>query len=400
VVPAQPINVTTIKAHPVKARAALLALLAAAFAALALASVWDTAEDPVVWTPDALYYQARLLEIRGVDHDAALERTFDGPLSAELRARDPNHTGNAAWVEYNEPFYERRVAFPLAGAALYDVAGNRSLLYLSLAGYVAAILALFTFLLLRFRVAIASLVTLGAVFLPPLVNHSSYPLTDSWGLALLIVSLTAAVLALDRGLRWLPLWIGALLILGFTRDSTWIPVLAAGWCAVRYRSRVPVTLFATGLAAALPPLLLYQVPVRELLAELVNNFEPSRDTSWPFILGHYPGAMLDLVRANVGFLRRGEWYTALYIVGGVVSLLLFVWRRPATRTPTTALMTAASVAALLYVFAAPAFSAFRLELVFLPMAAWGLALATEVVAARLAERQGTLARLPAASRRS
>jgi hypothetical protein len=63
-------------------------------------------------------------------------------------------------------------------------------------------------------------------------------------------------------------------------------------------------------------------------------------------------------------------------------------------------MTAGSVAALLYVFAAPAFSAFRLELVFLPMAAWGLALATEVVAARLAERQGTLERLPAASRRS
>jgi len=388
-------NMTTLKAHPAKARVALLGLLAAAFAALALASVWDTAEDPVVWTPDALYYQARLLEFRGVDHDVALDRTFDGPLSAELQARDPNHTGNADWVEYNEPFYERRIAFPLAGAALYDVAGNRSLLYLSLAGYVATILALFAFLLLRFRVAIASVVTLGAVFLPPLVNHSSYPLTDSWGLALLIVALTAAVLALERGLRWLPLWIGALLILGFTRDSTWIPVLATAWCAFRYRSRVPVTLFATGLLAALPPLLLFQVPVRELLAELVNGLEPSSDTSWSFILGHYPGALLDLVRANVGFLRRGEWYTAFYLVGGVVSLLLFVWRRPATRSPTTALMTAGAVAGLLYVFAAPAFSAFRLELVFLPMAAWGLALVSEVVAARLVERSGTLARLPA-----
>jgi hypothetical protein len=399
-VPANPINVTTLKAHPTKARAALLGLLAAAFAALALASVWDAAEDPVVWTPDALYYQARLLEIRGVEHDAALERTFEGPLSAELRARDPNHTGNAAWVDYNEPFYERRVAFPLAGAAVYDVAGNRSLLYLSLAGYVATILALFAFLLVRFRVAIASLVTLGAVFLPPLVNHSSFPLTDSWGLALLIVALTAAVLALERGLRWLPLWIGALLILGFTRDSTWIPVLAAGWCAFRYRSRVPVALFATGLAAALPPLLVFQVPVRELLAELVNGLEPSRDTSWSFILGHYPGALVDLMRANVGFLRRGEWYTAFYLVGGVLSLLLFVWRRPATRTPATSLLTAGAVVGLLYVFAAPAFSAFRLELVFLPMAAWGLALLTEVVFARIAERQGTLARVPAASRRS
>jgi hypothetical protein len=161
-----------------------------------------------------------------------------------------------------------------------------------------------------------------------------------------------------------------------------------------------VTLFATGLAAALPPLLLYQVPVRELLAELVNGSDPSADTSWSFILGQYPGALLDLVRANVGFLRRGEWYTALYLVGGVLSLLLFVWRRPATRNPATSLLTAGAVAGLLYVFAAPVFSAFRLELVFLPMAAWGLALVTEVAAARVAERRGTLARLPAPSRRS
>jgi hypothetical protein len=161
-----------------------------------------------------------------------------------------------------------------------------------------------------------------------------------------------------------------------------------------------VTLFATGLLAALPPLLLFQVPVRELLAELVNGLEPSSDTSWSFILGHYPGALLDLVRANVGFLRRGEWYTAFYLVGGVLSLFLFVWRRPAARTSATSLLTAGAVGGLLYVLAAPAFSAFRLELVFLPMAAWGLALVSEVVLARVAERQRTLAGLPAASRRS
>ena len=35
------------------------------------------------------------------------------------------------------------MAVPLAGAALYPLAGKRSLLYLSLAGYVAAVLALF-----------------------------------------------------------------------------------------------------------------------------------------------------------------------------------------------------------------------------------------------------------------
>jgi hypothetical protein len=395
--------VSTIRAIHGKVRAAPVGFLAAAFAALACASVWPAAQDPVVWTPDALYYQARLLEIRGADHGTAFERTFEGPLSAELRARDPHHTGNTAWVKYNEPFYERRVAFPLAGAALYEVSGNRSLLYLSLAGYVATILALFALLLLRFRVAIASVVTLATIVLPPLTNHSSYPLTDSWGLALEIVALGAAILALERGLRWLPLWIAAIGVLAFTRDSTWIPILAAGFCALRYRSQAPVTLFASGVAAALPALLLYKTPVRDLLALLVNESEPSSDTSWSFILRHYPGALVDLVRANVGFLRRGEWYTGLYLVGGVLSLLLLVWRRPAVRTPGTTLLAAAAVFGLAYVVAAPVFSAFRLELVFVPMAAYGLALAAELLAIRIAERDGVLERfrlgVPARARR-
>ncbi len=370
------------------ARRTLVGALAVALAVLACLAVWPAWSDPVEWTPDALFYEAQLLEFRGAEEDQALAEVFEGPLSAELRQRDPGHTGNTDWVEYNEPFYERRIALPLGGAALHPVAEERSLLLLSLAGYVAAILALFGLLLLRFRVGVAAAVALAAVFLPPLTHHSSFPLTDSWGLALEIVALGAAILALDRGLHWLPLWIGAIALLAFTRDSTWIPVLAVGWCALRYRSRVPVTLFATGLAAALPALLLFRTPVRELLALLVNDSEPSSDTSWGFIAGNYPDALVELVRANVGFLRRGEWYTALFLVGGVLALLLLVWRRPATRNVTTSLMTAASVFGLGYVLAAPVFSAFRLELVFVPTAAYGLALAGELGLARLPARRG------------
>jgi hypothetical protein len=181
-------------------------------------------------------------------------------------------------------------------------------------------------------------------------------------------------------------------------------VLAVGFCALRYRSRVPVTLFATGLAAALPALLLYKAPVRDLLALLVNDSEPSSDTSWSFILRHYPGALVDLVRANVGFLRRGEWYTALYLVGGVLSLFMLVWRRPAVRTQATTLLSAAAVLGLLYVLAAPVFSAFRLELVFVPMAAYGLALVAELLAARVRASDGVLDRIapraPVRARRS
>ncbi len=375
-------------------RKTMIGFLAAMLAVLACLSVWPKFHDPVTWTPDALFYEARLLEIRGEGHDTAFRKTFQGPLSAELRAKDPQKTGNPSWVEYNEPFYERRAAVPLAGAAVYPVAGDRSLLYLSLAGYVASIVALFGLLLLRFRIGIAAAVAFAAILLPPLRNHSSYPLTDSWGLALEISALAAAMLTLKRGLRWLPLWIGAIALLGFTRDSTWIPVLAAGWCALRYRSRVPVTLFATGVAAALPALLFFATPVRPLLAELVNNSQPPSDPSWSFIASHYPHAVVELVRANVGFLRRGEWYTALYLVGGVLALLLLVWRRRETRSASTTLMAAAAFIGLAYVLAAPVFSAFRLELVFVPVAAYGLALASELVAARVAEREGLFQRLP------
>ncbi len=48
------------------------------------------------------------------------------------------------------------------------------------------------------------------------------------------------------------------------------------------------------------------------------------------------------------------------------------------------MMTAGAVVSLLYVLAAPVFSAFRLELVFVPMAAYALALGVELVLARIA----------------
>jgi hypothetical protein len=122
----------------------------------------------------------------------------------------------------------------------------------------------------------------------------------------------------------------------------------------------------------------------------VNDSELSADTSWGFIASHYPGAVVDLLRADVGFLRRGEWYTAAYFIVGILLLFLLVRRRPERLGPAGTLMRAGAVAGALYVLAAPVFSAFRLELVLVPMAAFGLALgieaATAFVRARVPER--------------
>jgi hypothetical protein len=57
------------------------------------------------------------------------------------------------------------------------------------------------------------------------------------------------------------------------------------------------------------------------------------------------------------------------------------------------MMTSAAVLGVLYVVAAPVFSAVRLELEVLPDAAYGLALAADAVAARAAERYGAVDRL-------
>jgi hypothetical protein len=374
-------------------RAGIGLALAAALAALALWTVSAWFGGPVRWTPDALFYQARLLEFRGTEHDAAFAEAFQGPISERLQLVDPEKSGNPDWVRYNEQFYERRQAIPLAGAALYPAAGERSLLYVSLAGYVATILALFGLLLLRFRPWVAAAVALATVFLPALTFHSHYPLTDSWGLALLTTALAAALLTLDRGPGWLALWVGAIVLLSFTRDSAWIAVLATAWVAYRARTRLSLALFGSGVAAALPALFLFPVSLRELLAFAVNGSQPPPESSWSFIAEKYPGALVELLRSNGGFIRDGEWYTAAYFLVGAACLFLLA--RGARGDLAGSLMKAAAVLSPAFVLVVPVFSAFRLELVFVPVAAFGLALGLERLAERLSLPQ-RLRRLQAA----
>src|SRR5918997_3003288 len=241
----------------IAAMAIKAAIAAVALAALAFVAVHGSLERPVRWSPDGLFYQARLLELRGESRDAAYEHVFEGPMAARLRVEDPDHVGDPAWVAYNQRFFERRVAVPLAGAALEPAAGERALSIVSIAGFVAAVLAVFGLLLLRFRLPVAAAVAAATALLPRLTDIAPLPLTDSWGLALMTAALAFAVLALDRGPRWVWPWAAAIALLTFTRDSTWIPVLAAAWCAWRLRSRTPVLLVAAGVVAALPGYLIF-----------------------------------------------------------------------------------------------------------------------------------------------
>jgi hypothetical protein len=357
------------------------ASVAVALVVAALLAVSGSLTGASPWSPDGLFYQARVYELQGMDQDAALQKAFEGPLAPDLRKEDPDRSGDRGWVSYNAQFYERRQTVPLAAYAIEPLAGDRAVLDVSLAGYVAAVLALFWLLRLRFRLVTSALVTFGTVFLPALTHHSSYPLTDSWGLALMTAALAAAILTLERDRRWIVAWVAAVLLLSFTRDSTWIPILAAAWVALKLRSRVSVWLVGTGVAAALPAVLAFSVPMRELLAQMLNDIQPAPDASWTSILADYPPAIVDFLQADGGFVRDGAWYSAFYLLGGIV--LLFALSRGPAGGPAASLIKAAACAAALYVFVVPVFSAFRVELALVPMAAYGLALAVERVAARV-----------------
>lgn len=355
--------------------------VAAALALAALLAVGGSLDGSPRWSPDGLFYQARVFELQGLDEDDALAKAFQGPLGAELRREDPTRSGDPDWVSYNAQFYERRQTVPLAAYAIEPLAGDRAVLDVSLAGYVAAVLALFWLLRLRFRLVTATVVTLGTVFLPALTEHASYPLTDSWGLALMTAALACAILALERGRRWLIPWVAILLILSFTRDNAWIPLMGTAWLAFRFRSRVSFQLLGLGFAAVLPALLAFSVPMRDLLAQMLNDAQPAPGTPWSSIIGDYPPAIVDLLQADGGFVRDGAWYSAIYLLGGLG--LLFVLARGADGGPVASLMKAAACAAGVYVLAVPIFSAFRLELGLVPMAAYGLALGFERLAARV-----------------
>jgi hypothetical protein len=356
-------------------------IVAVALAAIALLAVGGSLSGPARWSPDGLFYQARVYEIHdGLTQTDALRKAFQGPLGARLRTIDPDRSGSQQWVAYNARFYERRVTVPLAAAALTPAAGDRAILDVSIAGYVVAVLALYwLLLLLGFRLPVAAGVALATIFLPALTHHAQFPLTDSWGLALEILAFAGAVLALRRGPRWLALWVVAIALLSLTRDSMWIPVLGAVVLAIFQRSRATLALAVSGVLAALPAVVAVKVPMRELLAQMLNGLQPAPDLSWGTIAGRYPSAIVDLLQADGGYVRDGAWYSALYLIVGLA--LLGVLARSAGRGPATLLIAGGALAGIAYVLAVPVFSAFRLELVLVPMAAFGLGLGAERVAA-------------------
>lgn len=359
-------------------------LAATLLAALAVAFTHGSWGTTTMWHPDAIFYEAQLLEIRGAGEDAALHQVLAGPLSEKVsEVHDPR------WVAYNRGFYRRRWVVPILGAAVEPVAGTNSLQLVSLIGY--TLIGPFAYLLLRRRFAprVSLAAALVCIAIPALRSWAAQPLADSFAVALETLSLTAAALVLERGRRWLPLWVLAMLALAFTKDATIVLVVAALWVALRRRTARALTLLASGVAASLPPALAFGASLQRSLASVVNGFRVPSDSSWGFIARHYPGAVRGVLDQDFEFLTRRSPATGIVVVAALTSLVLL--RRD--DDDYFRLVRAAAVGCALMILVQPNPTGLRLELVFVPVLAVGLALALDRsvrLVVRLAAGRGAL----------
>ena len=214
---------------------------------------------------------------------------------------------------------------------------SASLLYVSLAATSRRSLRSFGLLLLRFRVAIAAAVT-SRDGLPAAARRALLvPAHRQLGARARDPCLRCGVLTLDRGSRWTRRSGSSRShVLSFTRDSTWIPVLAAGLV----RSPLPLAPASDALrdgrrgrAPGAPALQARRSA--PFCAVLVNHSGPSQRTR----RGRSSRAtirtpLFELVRANVGFLapRRVVHGASISSAGVLALFAASLWRTgdPAT----------------------------------------------------------------------
>lgn len=362
-------------------RTALAIVALMLLAALSMGKHWG---GDISWETDALFYQAKTEQILGADGEVARKRIFGGPLSSyergiEAETDEPSRVSNPAWVEYNVPFYARRLLLPAMAAALKPVLGIHALETLSLLGFVLVPALLFLLLSRRFSFTASFVVSAAVILWPPLRAWSVFPLTDSSGLALLIAGLFCALMVTERGWRWLIPWVLCVGALSITRDIAFVLVVAAVGLIVLLRDRRSIALAASGLAASLPAPMLHSVSESKLLAFVFARHSIPTDTSWGAVLPQYPGNLVHMGHRYLDYAVANP-HVVLLALGGVVAAFALAPRRD----PFTVLLWATFPAYLLLLVVGPAFSAFRYELVLVPLIAFGYGHVAERVIARVA----------------
>jgi hypothetical protein len=351
---------------------------------------------------DGLFYEVQRLQVEGHSEADATRIVFQGPMgrqTADIEDR-PSHVRRVldpAWVEYSKRFYARRWLVPAVAAAVAPVVGEhpgRALRWASLLGYLLLAPVLFLLLRRRFDPWPSALLAIACTLAPPVYKWSLGMRVDSWGLMLETLGFLAAVLVKDRGLRWLALWVAAIAALSITRDATAILVPAALWLLiVQWRRpaerRVNLALVGTGIAAALPAFILGGTPLRDQLAYVITGYKIPADDSWSFVASGYFDQLWRTIKTDLSYPTDFPLPVELVLYAGLVvaaAAIVAVALHRSRRDPYFSLAKAAIPGCFLLLLLADNAQAYRLELVFVPIAAIGLALMHRWASGRLSER--------------
>jgi hypothetical protein len=373
----------------------VLALLVGAVVAVAALPGFVKLDEP---SSDGLFYEVQKLQVQGHDEAEATRLVFDGPLAREVAAIEDEPNGerrvlDPAWVEYSKRFYQRRWFVPALAAGAEPVVGDEPGLGLrvaSLLGYVLVAPVLFLLLRRRFPPALSAALAVVCTLAPPVYKWSLGMRVDSWGLQLEALGLLAAVLVKDLGRRWLALWVAVIALLSITRDADAILLPAVLWLLLVERrdaaaTRTNLALLGTGIAAALPAFVLGGTPVRENLAYVISGYRVPEDSSWSFVASHYLDQLWRTISTDLTYPTDFPAPVLVLLYAGIalaLAALAALVARPARGDPYFSLMKAAIPGCLLLLALANNPQAYRLELLFVPLAAVGLAvLAERIVAA-------------------
>jgi hypothetical protein len=376
-------------------RTAIVAVVVGAVVAIVAAPGFVKLDEP---NSDGLFYEVERLRLEGHDEAEATRMVFDAPIARQTAAiedePDEPRVLDPAWVEYSKRFYQRRWLVPGLAAAVAPVVGDapgRALRVASLLGYLLIAPVLFLLLRRRFSTRLSAALALACTLAPPVYKWSLGMRVDSWGLMLESLGLLAAVLVKDLGRRWLLLWVAAIAALSITRDATAILLPAVAWLLIVERRdpearRTNLALLGTGLAAALPAFVLGGTPVRDNLAYVIAGYKIPEDSSWSYVASGYLDQLWRTISTDFNDPLRFSTPVAIVLYTGLalaVAALVAVAARPSRGDPYFSLMKAALPGCVVLLLLANNPQAYRLELVFVPMAAVGLA----VLAVRLLSRR-------------
>lgn len=355
-------------------------LLLVAIAAVAVSPALSAA---VRWTPDSLFYEAQVYELRGESQTAALHGVFSTPAAAALSRTALRGRRSQAWISYSARFYRRRWVTPAIAAALFPLAGTRSLLYAAMLGYIAVGPLIFALSRQRTTPAVALMIAAICLLLPPVRASGMFPLTDSWGLALETGALLAAILAIERGGKWIALWVVSMLALSFARDATLILVLGTAWWWWRTRTPRAAVIAITGFAASIPAPVLFRAPVVQQLSWELEGSHIPHPASWSVIAGQLPAALATVLRDDVRYpAGLALPYVAYAGVVALVAAVVYMIRAAPRNDPLYVISRVALVGCVLTVALSASYTDMRVELVFVPIIAVALAVAIDRLSGR------------------